>query len=98
MRCEQRTLDDIKAMGGNDADDERRFATAARGSEINLANYKKLVQPWVRAAVSPQIAEWIQKLHPPRLSHEGFGRDTPAMAKGAEAAEKISEGRKPAPQ
>ncbi|MBO0712438.1 MAG: DUF3141 domain-containing protein, partial [Acetobacteraceae bacterium] len=30
MRCEQRTLDDIRALGGNDADDERRFATVAR--------------------------------------------------------------------
>jgi hypothetical protein len=36
MRCETRTLDDIRAIGGNDAADERRFATAARVSEINL--------------------------------------------------------------
>ena len=28
MRCEARTLDDIRAMGGNDAADERRFAAA----------------------------------------------------------------------
>ena len=26
MRCEARTLDDIRALGGNDAADERRFA------------------------------------------------------------------------
>ena len=54
MRCEQRTLDDIRAMGGNTAEDERRFATAARVSEINLANYRNFVQPWIRAAVTPQ--------------------------------------------
>src|ERR1700719_137737 len=30
MRCEQRTLDDIRAMGGNSLEDQRRFATAAR--------------------------------------------------------------------
>ena len=30
MRCEERTLDDdIRALGGNDAEDERRFAAAA---------------------------------------------------------------------
>ena len=29
MRCEQRTLDDIRAMGGNSPEDERRFATTA---------------------------------------------------------------------
>ena len=49
MRCEARTLDDIRALGGNDADDERRFATAARVSEINLAMYRTFVQPFVRA-------------------------------------------------
>ena len=61
MRCEQRTLDDIRAMGGNTPEDERRFATAARVSEINLANYQKFVQPWVRAAVSPPMAEWMRQ-------------------------------------
>ena len=40
MRCEARTLDDIRALGGNDAEDERRFATAARVSETNLALYR----------------------------------------------------------
>src|SRR6185436_188177 len=41
MRCEARTLDDIRAMGGNSAEDERRFAAAKRVSEINLAAYQK---------------------------------------------------------
>ena len=40
MRCEERTLDDIRALGGNDAEDERRFAAAANVSEINLALYR----------------------------------------------------------
>ena len=52
MRCEARTLDDIRALGGNDAADERRFATAARVSEINLALYRTFAQPVVRALVS----------------------------------------------
>ena len=52
MRCEPRTLDDIRALGGNDAEDERRFATAARVSEINLSLYRTFVQPWVRAMVT----------------------------------------------
>ena len=49
MRCEARTLDDIRALGGNDAADERRFATAARVSEINLSLYRTFAQPVVRA-------------------------------------------------
>jgi hypothetical protein len=96
MRCEQRTLDDIRAMGGNTPEDERRFATAARVSEINLANYQKFVQPWVRAAVSPPMAEWMRQMHPLRLSYDLFGRDSAAMMTVADAAEKIRENRKPA--
>ena len=49
MRCEARTLDDLSALGGNDAEDERRFATAARVSEINLALYRAFLQPFVRS-------------------------------------------------
>jgi hypothetical protein len=94
MRCEKRTIDDIKAMGGNTAEDERRFATAARVSEINLANYRNFVQPWVRAAVTPQLAEWMRKLHPLRASYEAFGSDNAAMKAVAEAADNIRENRK----
>jgi len=96
MRCEQRTLDDIRAMGGNTAEDERRFATAARVSEINLANYRTFVQPWVRAAVTPQLAEWTRKLHPLRVSYEVFGGDNAAMKAMAETADKVRENRKTA--
>ena len=49
VRFEARTLDDIRALGGNDEADEREFATAARVSEINLGLYRTFVQPWVRA-------------------------------------------------
>jgi hypothetical protein len=98
MRCEQRTLDDIRAMGGNTEEDERRFATAARVSEINLANYRNFVQPWVRAAVTPQMAEWMRNSHPLRVSYDLFGRDSPVMRTVAEAADNIREHRKPAPE
>src|SRR3984957_1386878 len=96
MRCERRTLDDIRAMGGNAAEDERRFATAARVSEINLANYRNFVQPWLRAAVPAQLAEWMHKWHPLRVSYETFGRDNVAMKAVALAADNAREHRKPA--
>jgi len=96
MRCEQRTLDDLRAMGGNSLDDERRFATAKHVSEINLSNYRNFVQPWIRAVVTPQIAEWTRNLHPLRLGYEAFGRNTPAMKTLATEADAIRENRKPA--
>ena len=64
MRCEPRTLDDIRALGGNDLADERKFAAAARLSEINLALYRAFDQPVVRAMVSPPLAEAMRGMHP----------------------------------
>src|SRR5467141_2796906 len=96
MRCEQRTIDDLRAMGGNSLEDERRFATAKRVSEINLANYRNFVQPWVRAIAPPQMAEWMRKLHPLRVGYEVFGRDTSAMKALATEAETVRESRTPA--
>jgi len=96
MRCEKRTLDDLRALGGNSLEDERRFATAKRVSEINLANYRAFVRPWVRAIATPQIAEWMRNLHPLRLGYEAFGRDTPMMKAIAKEADAIREDRKPA--
>ena len=43
---------------GQLAADERRFATAARVSEINLACYRTFGQPVVRALISEPAAEW----------------------------------------
>ena len=55
VRFEQRTLDDIRALGCNDLEDERKFAAVARLSEINLGLYRTFLQPWVRAATTEQI-------------------------------------------
>jgi hypothetical protein len=80
MRCEARTLDDIRALGGNDAVDERRFATAARLSETNLALYRSFAQPMVRALANWNFAEWLRKMHPLRLQYEIFSDANPIMA------------------
>jgi len=98
MRCEARTLDDIRALGGNDSADERRFATAARVSEINLALYRTFAQPMVRALVSSPVAEWMQRLHPLRLQFELFSNANPMMAPVAAMAEQVRTNRRPAAQ
>jgi pimeloyl-ACP methyl ester carboxylesterase len=94
MRCEARTLDDIRALGGNDLADERRFATAARISEINLSLYRTFMQPMVRALVNAPVADWMRQLHPLRLQYEVFSDQNPAMAPVAALAEQIRENRK----
>ena len=95
MRCEERTLDDIRALGGNDAADERRFATAARVSEINLALYRTFAQPFVRALVNSPLAEWMQQMHPLRLQYEMFSNANPMMASVATLAEQVRKDRRP---
>ena len=96
MRCEQRTLDDIRAMGGNSPEDERRFATAARVSEINLSLYRAFMQPMVKAIFTPQVAEWLKRWDPARLQYEAFTDANPLMPAVAKAAERVREHRRPA--
>jgi hypothetical protein len=95
MRCEARTLDDIRAMGGNSPEDERRFAAAKRVSELNLAAYQKFVQPWIKNLVTPQMAELTRNLHPLRLQYEAFSSQNPWMTAVKSAAEAIEDNRKP---
>jgi hypothetical protein len=96
MRCEPRTLDDIRALGGNDLEDERRFEAAARLSDINLSLYRAFAQPWVRAVATPAVAETLQKMHPLRLSYEMFGPGNPFLAWVKGTAERVRADRRPA--
>ncbi len=80
MRCEVRTLDDIRALGGNDIADDRRFATVARMSEANLALYRTFAQPFVRACVTAPMADLMHRLHPSRLQYELISDANPFMA------------------
>jgi pimeloyl-ACP methyl ester carboxylesterase len=95
MRCEQRTLDDIRALGCNSAEDERRFATAARVSEINLSLYRAFMQPMVRTVFTPQVAEWLGRWSPGRLQYAMFADTNPLMKPVAGAAERARGHRKP---
>jgi hypothetical protein len=96
MRCEPRGLEDIRALGGNNAEDERRFAAAARVSEMNLALYRTYIQPAVRALVTPQWAEQFQRLHPLRLQYEMFSDGNPLMAPIAALANQVKTNRRAA--
>ncbi len=95
FRLETRTLDHLRALGGNDAEDEQRFATAARVSEINLGLYRGLVGPWVRAAVSEPVAEALRASHPNRVRFGIFSDDNPAMQPIHALAERAKAERRP---
>lgn len=51
-------------------EDDTRFATVARISEINLGLYRLFVQPWIRATISPEAARLMRRMHPIRLGYK----------------------------
>ncbi|MGN6747982.1 MAG: DUF3141 domain-containing protein [Xanthobacteraceae bacterium] len=96
MRCEFRTLDDIRALGVNNMDDDRSFAAAERVSQMNLSIYRAFMQPIVRACTNPALADFMRRLHPLRLQYEMFSNANPMMAPVAAWAEQARRQRRPA--
>ena len=95
VRFEARTLDDIRALGGNDTADDLRFATVARVSEINQSLYRSLVSPAVRTMVNEQTAERLRQIHPHRLRYEAFSDKNPLLRPVGELAENARANRRP---
>jgi hypothetical protein len=93
VRFERRDLDDIRAFGTNDEEDDRAFATVARLSEVNLALYRVLLQPYVGAWATEAGGEWMRRLHPLRLQYELFSDKNPFMKAVAAMAERVRERR-----
>jgi pimeloyl-ACP methyl ester carboxylesterase len=96
MRCEARTLDDVRALGGNSAADEHCFEAVDRVSQGNLALYRTFLQPAVRSLSNPSLADAIRKLHPLRLQYELLSDGNPLMAPFAGLADAVRENRRPA--
>ena len=98
VRFEPRTLDDIRALGGNNEEDERQFATAARVSEINLGLYRTFFQPWVSSWANDGFAQWMRRCHPLRLQYEMFSSLNPFMRPLLAWAELAQANRQPVPK
>ena len=96
VRFERRTLNDIRAIVRPDPENERRFATVRRLSEINLGLYRTLLQPFVRASASAQTAEWLHNVHPSEVPFELFSGRNPLMRQIAQLAEQVRQQRRPA--
>ncbi|CAN7437676.1 DUF3141 domain-containing protein [Rhizobium sp. LjRoot258] len=95
MRCEARTLEDIRALGCNGAEDDRRFATVARVSDINLSLYQTFIQPFVRAMVPEWAANQLRESHPLRMQYELLSDRNPLMAPIADLAVDVADERRP---
>ncbi len=96
VRFEARTFADIRELGVNSEEDEHRFATVARVSEINLGLYRTFVQPWIRLFANEGGANLMRKMHPLRLQFELFSSANPFMSYLASIADVGRQNRQPA--
>ncbi|WBU54200.1 DUF3141 domain-containing protein [Paracoccus sp. SCSIO 75233] len=84
----ERNFSDIRAIDDG-FDDERPFAAVARASEVQSQLYEGLVRPFVKAAVTPSMAEASRTLHPLRLNRALTSSQNPAMSVVESAAETV---------
>lgn len=96
VRFEARSINDLRALGINTAEEDKAFATAARVSEINRALYTSTARPLVQAMANEPAAELGRRLSPARLQYSLFSNRNPAMLPVAMAAEQIRANRRPA--
>ena len=95
MRFEPRTLGYLRALGGNDTEDELRFATVARVSDINQGLYRTFSSPLMRMLSSEQSAEWLRAIHPDRIRYAMFSDRNPLMQLVTSQVEGIRAHRRP---
>ncbi len=96
VRFEPRTLADLRTIVQPDPENERRFATVRRVSEINLGLYRTLLQPLVQALSMPKTGDWLHHLNPSELPYELFSDRNPLMHQLAQLAEQVRAQRQPA--
>lgn len=94
-RFEERSLDDIRALGMNSMEEDRCFAAVKRVSEISHGLYKTGLQPILQNACTEENAELLHGMHPLRLGYEIFSDKNPVMAPVAEMADEIKNQRRP---
>jgi len=95
VRFERRTLDDVRQIVQPDPENELRFATVRRVSEINLGLYRTLLQPFVRAIASTGVMAAMNKFSPNELLFEFFSSANPFMQQLSQVADQVRAQRQP---
>ena len=90
-----RSIEELGEVIQHRSEDDTRFATLARISEINLGLYRQFMQPWVRALATPESAKWMRYMHTNRLRYRLLSDNNPMMAALPLLAEKVRADRHP---
>lgn len=96
MRLRKSGVEEVRGIVRPDPRRDARFAAAARISEINLAFYRNLMQPWVQTLATPLGAHWQQLFHPLRVGYESWSDRNPLAAPVAAQAQWVRGHRQPA--
>jgi len=92
---EARTLNDIRALGGNDEADDQCFATVHAVSNVNKGLYQTFLSPAVCSVVNDQSAALLRRMHPNRLGYEIFSDKNPLLSAMAGWADVVRANRRP---
>ncbi len=95
MRFENRSLQDIRALGGNDHEDDMRFATVARLSENLQGLYYTFMSPIIRSLISQKTADVLRQIHPLRAKVAFYSDKNPLFTNLPQLAEKVRQNRQP---
>ena len=93
MRIHRSGIEEVRAIVKPDPASERRFAAAARVSEINLALYRSLMQPTIQHLSTPASAHWLQAMHPLRIGYEWWSDRHPLAPLVAQVAQQVRRNR-----
>ena len=93
FRLEPRTINDIRALGHNSLEDDLKFATVERYSNINRRLYDTFLSPALRSVTPPTFGDWARKMHPNRMRFSIFSDENPAMQLIADAARSVRDDR-----
>lgn len=95
LEFEARDIDELEAELQHVPEDDRRFATVARVSEINLGFYRLLMQPWLQAMTTPESARFMRRMHPLRLGYRLLSDRNPFMVSVPVLADAVRHDRHP---
>ena len=97
FRLEPRTLDDIRALGGNSPEDDQKFAAVDRVSDHQPAALRAPISArWCRSVTRPGHERLVaRKMHPNRVRFAIFSDENPAMQLVKALAEQARKDRQP---
>lgn len=90
-----RDFKDVDDIVKTNLDDERRFATVSRVSNINLGLYRHYLQPLIQAVMTPQAASLLRRSHPLKVGYRLFSDRNPAAAPLPVLADMVKANRHP---